>query len=351
MKYLCYFTAMALLALLPLSCASRAVPLAGVYPEGAETPGPHGFPEEPADPFERALWHIKMDSPLVSKYVQLDSGAIAAVKGEYRLGEYTVPVVYDLAGAGQKSGGFQITFSAEDSAGVMRNGELFWAPGADETGLLLSLDDDHWQTWRRYFDLFESFGARITFFVQGSIDEAQGDLGDFCAEALRRGHDIGFHSVHHYDLTGVSPKVFDSETIDPARTFRDADIPLSAFAFPFGFSRPWMREYLSPVFGITRGYGTGFRLYRPEEISGGYIVSKAIDNIMYDDDGEFEKDMRLMLLAAKFTGQNNIIPFTSHDIADTSKWAISRRRLEVLLRTAKELKLRFYTYRDFRDSP
>jgi peptidoglycan/xylan/chitin deacetylase (PgdA/CDA1 family) len=373
MKYICAFLVI-IFAALPMACAIRPAPLedAGITKESRAI-----SPEEPDEPFERALWHIKKNSPLVHKSLQADSATGIAVRGEYRIGGNEVAVIYDLASAHETGGGqFRIAFSAVDAAsGAFRNGELFWTPAEDETGLLLSLDDDYWPVWRQYFGLFERFGAKVTFFVQGGLepsdvvfaaagDDANSDsfagniadnggfdsgngLAAFCVEALVRGHDIGFHSVSHRDLTTVSRSVFDSETVEGAAAFAGAGIPLSAFAFPFGFSQPWMEDALAPLFRITRGYGTKFRLYRPEAISGGHIISKAIDNIIYPDDGVFEREIRLMLLAAKFTGSANIIPFTTHDIADNANWGIKPERLELLLRTAKELKLRFYTYRDF----
>jgi peptidoglycan/xylan/chitin deacetylase (PgdA/CDA1 family) len=385
MKYIYAFMVI-VFTILPVSCASRPAPIedGAIQPQGAE---PATFPQtippeepEPEEPFERAVWHIKKNSPLVRKFLQIDPVAGIVVKGECRIGGGEITVLYDLAAARELGGGLRIAFSALDAAsGTFRNDEFFWTPAEDETGLLLSFDDDYWRTWRQYFDFFERFGARVTFFVQGALEpsgaafaaagdaansgafsgnitaiadnggfDSGGGLADFCLEALARGHDIGFHSVSHRDLTKVSRAVFDSETVGGAAAFAGAGIPLSAFAFPFGFSQPWMEDALAPVFGITRGYGTKFRFYHPKEISGGHIISKAIDNTVYPDDGVFEREIRLMLLAAKFTGSTNIIPFTTHDIADNAKWGITPARLELLLRTAKELKLRFYTYRDFR---
>jgi peptidoglycan/xylan/chitin deacetylase (PgdA/CDA1 family) len=176
----------------------------------------------------------------------------------------------------------------------------------------------------------------------GGIDGGIG-LAEFCVQSLERGHDLGFHSVNHYDLTRVNRDTFDSETIEAADVFFKAGIPLSAFAFPYGFSSPWMREALAPVFPVTRGYGANIRFYNTETVSNGYIISTAIDNILYPEINKFENDIRLILLAAKFTG-NIIVPFTTHEISDNAAWGIMPRRLEYLLKTAQELRLKFYTY-------
>ncbi|MDR0685629.1 MAG: polysaccharide deacetylase family protein [Spirochaetaceae bacterium] len=346
-----YFHALlcVLAVVLPLSCASRAVPRSEVPPGEAPPAGDiyQRPPEKPEKALDQALRHIKNNSPLVKKSFRLNEAAAGQkdeleiiVTGECQFEGEDFTVIYDLAGA-VKTGGdrFLIPFSLEESGGgFSHSGELFFSPDDDEAGLLLSLDDDYQESWRRHFDLFEQYGARITFFVQGTQDSVAG----FCDEALLRNHDIGFHTENHYDLTKVSREVFDRETIEAAENFR---IPLSAFAWPFGFSQPWMREALSPVFRITRGYGANYRLYDAETVRSGYIVSKAIDNIMYPDDGHFERSIRLLLLAAKFIG--GIVPFTTHEIADTAQWGIKPQRLEYVLQTTRELKLRFYTFSDF----
>ncbi|MDR2133515.1 MAG: polysaccharide deacetylase, partial [Treponema sp.] len=67
-------------------------------------------------------------------------------------------------------------------------------------------------------------------------------------------------------------------------------------------------------------------------------------------DGDFEREIGLMLLAAKFIG-GGIVPFTSHDISDEAGWGIMPARLEYTLRTARELGLRFYVFRDLSGGP
>ena len=327
-------------------------------------------PGESKEPFELALWNIKKNTPLFKKYFEGGTAIVSGpgikaandilVKGECLIDGQKFRVTYDLAGANQNGEGFfSVSFFLEDlTNGIFYSDSLIWNPMDDEAGLLLSFDDNSWSTWYRYFEMFDYYGAKVTFFVQGKLrpedlrkpssDSLLGlkkrGLADFCVEARSRGHDLGFHSVNHPDLTKVSRDTFHFETIKSAEVFSAAGISFSAFAFPFGFSQPWMRETLLSFFPLTRGYGANIRFYNPETISGGYIVSKAIDNILYPDDSKFENDIRLILLAAKFTG-SYIVPFTTHDISDTAQWGIKPQRLEYLLKTARELKLKFYTYR------
>jgi peptidoglycan/xylan/chitin deacetylase (PgdA/CDA1 family) len=308
--------------------------------------------EEPEEPFERALWSIKNDTPLFKKYIEggpallsgigIDGAENIIVKGEALIDGNEFRAAYDVSKIIQiDEKNLYVPFLLENlTTGVSRSDAIFWSPVDNEAGLLLSLDDDYWDVWRRYFDLFDDFGAKLTFFIQGSFEES---LADFCFEALSRGHDLGFHSVNHLDLRSVSRGTFNYETIYTAEPFRQAGISFSAFGFPYGFSEPWMREALAPYFPFTRGYGTNIRFYDSETIIGGYVISKAIDNTVIPDDDKFENDIRLMLLATKFTG-SHIIPFTTHDISDTAQWGIKPGRLEYVLKTTQELKLRFYTY-------
>ena len=359
------------IAVLAMSCASRppavvnkeTVPLMTVPVTAPE----EILSAEPKEPFERALWNVKMNTSLIRKYFENGESGISGpgiidvenivIKGECQIDGMEFIVSYDLVNAVEAGKNvFCIPFFLENPAtGVSCFDELFWNPVEDEAGILLSFDDNYWHTWRTYFDLFDSYEAKVTFFIQGSLPSYLGDginslasseetsLIDFCLEARNRGHDLGFHSMSHYDLTKVSRKTFRAETIEAAKTFNKAGIPFSAFAFPFGFSQPWMQEELAPFFLSTRGYGTNIRFYDFETIANRYLISKAIDNIVYPDDVKFENDLFRMLFAVKFSG-NHIVPFTTHDISDTVRWGIKPGRLEFLLKTAQELKLKFYTY-------
>jgi peptidoglycan/xylan/chitin deacetylase (PgdA/CDA1 family) len=361
MKYLS-----AVFALLLVSCATRPAVQGTVPAAGAVKIDSNIFISPPPAElavFERALWNITTDSPLVKKYLEPgpdSAGTEITVKGECVIDGEQFLVDYDLSGASRdeeagRPNTYRIEFLMYDSAGgISRTGEVLWTPPEDNTGLLLSFDDAYLMNWHRHFDLFDSYGAKVTFFVQGGLAadsnavggyalEYAGGLKNFCREALRRGHGLGFHTISHYDLTRVSRATFNRETVDAAEAFLEAGIPFSAFAFPFGLSDLWMRKALSPAFPLTRGYGANVRFYTGETLADAYFISKAIDNILYPDDAEFERHIRLILLAAKFAG-NAIVPLTTHDITDAAQWGIKPQRLEFLLKTARDLRVQFITY-------
>jgi peptidoglycan/xylan/chitin deacetylase (PgdA/CDA1 family) len=307
---------------------------------------------------DRAVFMVKRNSPTVKKFFQYDSDTGISVKGEIAgengvSGEADFFVEYDLknlrpAGSDQSEDQFKVDFLVTETAsGENRKDTMIWTIRDDDAGLLLSFDDDYIDAWRRGFDLLDAYGAKATFFIQGEAGRND-QLASFCAQARERGHDIGYHSAHHRDLTKVSRTVFYDETTAAAGALGKAGINFSSFAYPYGFWQPWMNEALQPRFGILRGYGVTFRFYAAGDIRNGFIISKAIDNIVYNDDGIFNADITMMLTTAKFLG--SVLPLTTHDISENAKWGVKPERLELLLKTAGELKLKFYRYRDFSDT-
>jgi peptidoglycan/xylan/chitin deacetylase (PgdA/CDA1 family) len=288
-------------------------------------------------PIERIAALVKDNDPELGKYFFQDDNAeisVRADRGDFR-------IVYDLRNARPSPGGafWDVDFSIQEggSADYVRD-TLRWAIAPGDSGVLLALDDDYQTEWRRYFDLFDRYGARVTFFVTGGYSP-------FCREALDRGHDIGCHTLNHLNLLTVSREVFFEETLSVVEGFRKEGIPLRAFAYPYGFSEPWMRDALSPTFSVQRGFGVRYHIYGRQDIRAGYIASISIDNTIYKTDAEFDAALTMMLRAAKFIG--GVVPLTTHTIEDDAAWGISPRRLEFLLKTVQDLKMRFYRYGDF----
>jgi hypothetical protein len=319
-------------------------------------------PERIYSAMDMAVQRVKQNGGDIKKYFLLDGDLRIIVKADIS-GDGSdgggngaeFEVVYDLENARplddlspgpQIQNGFlpvrfTVDFSVEEkSTGQRQEDTLVWSVGEDSAGVLLAFDDNYEADWENHFDLFDRYGARVTFCIQG-------EPCPFCAEALHRGHDIGFHTLHHPDLRKVSRKVFLDEALSPADAFRQSGVPLSSFAYPFGFSDPWMHEILSGSFGILRGYGVTFRIYNKDDIRAGYISSRAIDNTVIKEDEAFDRYVALMFRTVKFLGGDSILPLTTHDISASAAWGISPRRLEYALKTARDLNLKFYRYSDF----
>jgi hypothetical protein len=72
-----------------------------------------------------------------------------------------------------------------------------------------------------------------------------------------------------------------------------------------------------------------------------------MDTTLCRGEDHFQKTILSMLCTVKFLGNRQILPLTTHDISDDAAWGISAERLEFLLQSASDLKLKFYRYSDF----
>ena len=332
MKNTAFFGCVLFIAVFGACTTSKAVKV---------TPAPAAPPA-----METAVQRIKQNSADIKKYFNLDDKKEIILKAELTEQGEHFEVIYDMkrtepGNPSDPAGGFLIPFSVESNkSGAVRYDSLLWKPQKDAAGILLTFDDDYMEIWEQNFDLFDEYGARVTFFVQG-------EYCSFCNAALARGHDVGYHSLNHLNLPKVSREIFDEETLSGIQVFREAGVPLDSFAYPFGLSETWMHEELLKTFRILRGYGVTFRVYDSHTIRKGYISSRALDNILFKKDEDFEAVIDIMLRTVKFIGGDLVLPLTSHNISDTADWGIKPHRLEYLLKAARDLKLNFYIFRDF----
>jgi peptidoglycan/xylan/chitin deacetylase (PgdA/CDA1 family) len=339
-------------AFLLYACASRPRPASETVKETPVIflPSPEELPSVIKRPFEQAIEKVKQNGKDIDKYFILDEEGRIVVKANLRDEDVDFEIIYDLENAREIGvSAYEVGFFCRDKeSGMLLKDALVWNPLASDAapsetaGLLLSFDDDYTDSWERYFDLFDKYKTRVTFFIIGKANP-------FCARAIRRGHDVGYHSLNHLDLRKMSRNEFNQETIESVKQFRDAGFPLSSFAYPFGFYEPWMHDALLRSFGTLRGYGTTYHLYSETEIRHGYISSRAIDNTVIPSDVDFYRVVNLMLRTAKFLDKKLVLPLTTHDISANAAWGISPRRLEYLLKTANDLGLVFYCYSDFID--
>jgi peptidoglycan/xylan/chitin deacetylase (PgdA/CDA1 family) len=322
-----------------ISCASRpAVPPPPAVPAAPVVPAVESFPGPVPRPIEQLARRVKDNDPALLKYFFQAEDSTISVMADWDV----FRVTYDLRNIRPSPGGrLEVDFFIQETGGGgYLEDTLLWTISPGDSGVLLSMDDNYADTWREYFDFFDRHGAKITFFVTGGCSS-------FCGEALNRGHDIGYHTLNHLNLSRVSQAKFFQETLEMVESFREEGVPLRSFAYPFGFSEPWMREALAGAFAVQRGFGVRYRLYNREAIKAGYIVSVSIDNIIYKTDEEFDAALTMMLRAAKFIGGDSVVPLTTHTIDGDADWGISPRRLEFLFETMRELEMRFYCYRDF----
>ena len=300
-------------------------------------------------PTEQLIQRIKLNGSDMGKYFILDDKGFPVVKADIINENGSFEIVYDLENAEpfgnnarQADASYNVPFTVreKDSEIVLTESNLIWRPVRKKAGLLLSMDDKYIENWEYFFELLDKYSARMTFFIQG-------EFTSFSNRAINRGHDVGYHSLNHLDLREMSREELINEVIKPLDNFKNQGVPLFSFAFPYGFSNARIREILSESFMILRGYGTTFRIYSENDIRSGYIISKAIDNIVIPNETDYNRLIILMLRTLKFLDDDWVLPLTTHDISDSAPWGITPKRLEFLLKTAVDLNLLFYRYIDF----
>ena len=330
------------------ACTTRAstvteTPVSVIQPAQPELPPI----EEVLEFMEQLRIRIRQNGKDLRKYFYFDDDNRIVVKADFtdETGDYEV--IYDLLNMQTLDDHvYEVGFLINDRlSGESIEDTLIWRPDPGSEGILLAMDDNYMERWEDYFDLFDQYESKVTFFIQGAFNQLT--TGPFCMAALERGHDIGFHSINHFDLRRVTRKVFMEETIAPLHAYRKEGIYVTAFAYPFGFSEPWMHEILFDSYSVLRGYGVTYRIYSDDEIRSSYIISRAIDNTVIRTDDNYESIILSMLRTIKFLDDGRVVPLTTHDISETAAWGISEARLEFLLKTAVELNLKFYRYCDF----
>lgn len=208
----------------------------------------------------------------------------------------------------------------------------------NQKGILLCFDDYSYQTWEDNFDLFDKYGVKVTFFVNLS------EPTDFCAEAVERGHEIGFHTVGHVRLTEASKEEFYQQAIAPIEVFCEQGYELTTFAYPYGAYEDWMNTELLKYYKTTRG-ASHYMGYYKESVPGGFIEARSIDNGEFESEEHYKETIDEYLDILCGCEDGTIAVMFSHAI-DGGTWCIAPERLEYLFQEAQKRGLQFYTFKD-----
>jgi peptidoglycan/xylan/chitin deacetylase (PgdA/CDA1 family) len=356
-----FFSCTSAPAPLPISEAPAPAPVEEPEPAPVEAPpepepsAPEPAPPEeaeevpvPQSPLEEALALVKADRPNsgVIKTVRLDEAAreLAAIEGLVFAGGINFKIEYFLLDAVVKDGVYTVPFRLSGSDGTTAEDSLQWVPGEEDLpwppGILLSLDDDFYDSWTEYAVLAEKYNARISFFMLGPLNF------QFWKDLESLGHEAAYHTLNHIDLRNVSEARLKTEAVDALEELAAQGLYPVSLGYPYGFYTEESNNFLLKHYKLVRGYGARFRIYTSDEIKQGFVISKAIDNTIYPDDSDYYRAMEMMLRSAAFLGEGAILPFTTHVIGDAA-YGISPERLDYLLRRIQELGLKFYLYRDF----
>lgn len=224
---------------------------------------------------------------------------------------------------------------------VLGSIKLYRVKRTRESGILLAFDDASMDNWRQHFEFFEKYNVHVTFFL--SID---GKPNDFCFEAMERGHDIGFHTTDHSDVTKLSKEEIQKKVIDPIENFRKEGIELTSFAYPYGSHTSELDEELLKYYKIVRG-AYYYDLHSKADLRHGFIDAFPIDNhyLAKDEDYKARIDEILKELSDNVGA---VACLYSHSI-DGGDWCVTEEHLEYLFQKADELGLKFYTFRELQE--
>lgn len=208
----------------------------------------------------------------------------------------------------------------------------------NQKGILLAFDDYNPNSWSEHFDLFDKYGVKVTFFV--NLDEPD----EFCAEAVKRGHEIGYHTKSHANLTEVSEEDFYEETIAPIENFRSQGYGLTSFAYPYGLYEDWMNEELLQHYETVRG-AYHFMGYYKDALKKGFMEAYPLDNVYFESDEQFREKVGELLDVLAGCDNGTVACVYSHAISG-GDWCITADRLEILFQEAQERDLVFYTFQE-----
>lgn len=218
--------------------------------------------------------------------------------------------------------------------------KLYRVRQAHQSGILLAFDDYSADNWESYFDLFDKYDVKATFFLNCS------EPTDFCYRAIERGHEIGFHSIGHIKAREATDAEIQTQIIDPIETFRRGGIELTTFAYPYGSYDESLNERLLKHYKILRG-AYYYQLNSKAALRRGFVESYSIDNINHASDEAYKADItRILTELSENVGA--VASLYSHAI-DGGNWCVTEERLIFLFEKAKELGLKFYTYQELQN--
>lgn len=211
---------------------------------------------------------------------------------------------------------------------------------ANQKVILLAFDDYNVENWREYFDLFDKYNVRVTYFINALEPD------NFCYEAIERGHEIGYHTQNHVNLREVSHDEFYEQAIAPIEVFHEKGIELTSFAYPYGSYEEWMNEELLQYYNTVRG-AYYYDVKWKANMQHCFIESYPLDNIYFKSDEQFREEIVALLDKFCAEGPGVVTAMYSHAIEGGGDWCVAPERLEILFEEAQKRDIRFCTYKEW----
>ena len=222
---------------------------------------------------------------------------------------------------------------------VLGGVKLYRVYKARQCGIVLAFDD-YSGTWENYFDLFDKYNVKVTFFVNAY------EPTEFCFNAIEHGHEIAYHTAAHVNLTEVTEDEIYQQAIEPIEVFREQGIELTTFAYPYGAYNEKLNELLLQHYNILRG-AYYYQLAGKHQMRNGFVESLSIDNINYNSEEEFRNRIDSVLEDLS-NNVGAVVGLYSHAITQDfgGAWCVTEERLEYIIQRAQEMGIQFYTYKE-----
>lgn len=219
-------------------------------------------------------------------------------------------------------------------------------PGiVEQPGIVLTFDDCSIDNWYNYLPLLDSFGVKATFYIS-NYDHVNLQQKIKLQEIQNHGHEIGFHTLNHPDLTAYIQKwgiqkLIDDEIVEGLRLMNKDGFYPTSFAYPYGSHLPQLDVRLWRYFKSLRA------------LNGTTNYSKSCTGSKYNPmlyafviDEKAHKSMNIIERLMRGTKRNgNCLVFCAHQInsEDAGTYSVSEERLRRILTLARQLDLKFYT--------
>lgn len=212
-------------------------------------------------------------------------------------------------------------------------------------GIAITFDDDRIDNWYTYLPFLDSCGIKATFYIC-RYHMLTADQKNKLRIIQQHGHEIAYHSTHHYNMVeyvvryhhSIDELLANEIEEDLKKMNRDGFYP-TTFAYPYGAHTGQYDQLLKRYFKSVRALNG----------STNYSQSLApLDNndVLYGfglDKSSKHTDDCLVKLMQSARNNNCCAILVGHDINKDNKLSVTLERLQLIVNTAKELGLKYYT--------
>jgi peptidoglycan/xylan/chitin deacetylase (PgdA/CDA1 family) len=218
-------------------------------------------------------------------------------------------------------------------------------------GIALTFDDNRVDNWYTYLPVFDSAGAKVTFYVS-NYNKLKDEQKRKLSILQSHGHEIAFHSTNHYNMEEYLYK--QKHTIEELmRCEVEAGLKLmnndgfypTTFAYPYGAHNGLLDKTLMRYFKSVRALN-GTQDYTKS------VVPTDKNHILYGlgiDKSSKRSDGDVLTVIKSAKENNTCAVFVAHDINTSSKFSVTLDRLKDIFRYVKQNNLQYYKISEISD--